>query len=107
MVTMAQSATNWRKAHTHVDRTHFTSTQLQPRGAKRQISYYRIWNQIFILEVPERGRTRRKPPTCDDNRGPHLLTPICDDKRGLTPICDDKRGTNLLTPVCDDNRGTH
>ena len=42
MVTMAaQSASNWcRNTHTHMDRTHslvhqFTSTQLQPRGAKR------------------------------------------------------------------------
>ena len=25
------------------------STQLQPRCAKRQLSYYRIWNQFFIL----------------------------------------------------------
>ena len=30
-----------------------TSTQLQPRCAKRQLTYYRIWNQIFILKVPE------------------------------------------------------
>ena len=39
----AQSAANWRNTHTHVDRTHslthFTSTQFQPRGAKRQLSY--------------------------------------------------------------------
>ena len=44
MVTMAQSAVNWRNTHTLMDRTHslthFTSTQLQPRGTKRQISYY-------------------------------------------------------------------
>ena len=32
-----------------------TSTQLQSRGAKRQLSYYRIWNQFFILKVPEVG----------------------------------------------------
>ena len=35
---------NWRNTHTHVDSTHslthFTSTQLQSRGAKRQLSYY-------------------------------------------------------------------
>ena len=44
MVTMAQSAANWHNTHTHMDRTHsltrFTSTQLQPRGAKRQLSSY-------------------------------------------------------------------
>ena len=42
MVTMAQSAANWRNTHTHMDRmyslTHFTSAQLQPRGAKRHLS---------------------------------------------------------------------
>ena len=42
MVTMARSAANWRNTHTLVDRTHslahFTSTPLQPRGAKRQLS---------------------------------------------------------------------
>ena len=30
-----------------------TSTQLQLRCAKRQLSYYRIWNRICILKVPE------------------------------------------------------
>ena len=43
-VTMAQSAANWRNTHTHMDNTysltHFTLTQLQPRCAKRQLSYY-------------------------------------------------------------------
>ena len=43
MVTMVQSAANWRNTHTHTGRTHllthFTSTQLQPRDAKRQLSY--------------------------------------------------------------------
>ena len=72
MVTMAQSTANWRNTHTLVDRTHslthLTSTQLQPRGAKRQLSYYRIWNGCFFtLKVPEEGvanqHTRRKPPT--------------------------------------------
>ena len=29
-----------------------TSTQLQPLGAKRQLSYYRIWNRMLILKVP-------------------------------------------------------
>ena len=62
MITMAQSAANWRNTHTRVDRTysltHFTSTQLQPPGAKRQLSYYIIWN-IFFLKVPEgRGANR-------------------------------------------------
>ena len=69
MVTMAQSAANWCNTHTHVDRTysltHFTSTQLQPCGAKHQLSYYRILNQIVILKVTEGGGAnwsiRRKP----------------------------------------------
>ena len=43
MVTVAQSAANWRNTHTHMDRTHslthFASTQLQPRGAKLPLSY--------------------------------------------------------------------
>ena len=30
-----------------------TSTQLQSRCAKRQLSYYIIWNQIYILKVPD------------------------------------------------------
>ena len=44
MVTMAQSAGNWRNTHTHIDSTHslthFSSTHLQLRGAKRQLSCY-------------------------------------------------------------------
>ena len=39
----------WFDTHT------LTSTQLQARCAKRQLSYYRIWNQIFSLKVPEEG----------------------------------------------------
>ena len=44
--------------HTHTRGSHaftytVTSTQLQPRCAERQLSYNRIWNQIFILKVPE------------------------------------------------------
>ena len=66
MVTMAQSAANWRNTHTHVDRTHslthFTSTQLQPRGAKRQLSYYRILESIFIFKVPEGGGSKPEYP---------------------------------------------
>ena len=44
MVTMAQSAANWRNTHTHMDRTH-SLTHLQHShntticGAKRQLSY--------------------------------------------------------------------
>ena len=45
------------KQHTHSPGSHafthtLTSTQLQPGGAKHQLNYYRIWNQIFILKVP-------------------------------------------------------
>ena len=44
-----------------------TPTQLQLHSVKRQLSYYRIWNQIFIFKVPEGGganqSTRSKPPT--------------------------------------------
>ena len=46
MVTMVHSATNSRESNTF---THtLTSTQLQPRCAKRQLSYYRFWNNYFI-----------------------------------------------------------
>ena len=56
---MTQSAANWRNTHTHVDRTR-TLTHLRQHSfnhicAKRQLSYYRIWNEIFILKVPEGG----------------------------------------------------
>ena len=51
MVTMAQSAANWRNTHIHVDRAYsLTSTQLQPRCVKSQLSYYRFWNQTFYFE---------------------------------------------------------
>ena len=55
MVTMAQSAANWRNTHTHVDRMHsLTHLQLHQHSyynhfvRKRQLSYYRIWNQILF-----------------------------------------------------------
>ena len=42
--------------HAHSSGSHafthtLSPTQLQPSGAKHQLSYYRIWNQIFILKV--------------------------------------------------------
>ena len=44
MVTLAQSSANWHNTHSHrlhaFTHTVFTSTQLQQRGAKRQLSYY-------------------------------------------------------------------
>ena len=44
-----------------------TSTWLQPHCAKRQLSCIRIWNNIFILKVPEGGGENRsawrKPST--------------------------------------------
>ena len=64
---MAHSAANWSNMHTHADHTHSLThlhQQLQPRGAKRQLSYYVIWNKPFTLMVPEGGgenrSTRRK-----------------------------------------------
>ena len=70
MVTVAQSAANWRNTHTRVNRTNslhtLASIQLQPRCAKRQRSYDIIWNQIVFLKVPEGGganrNTLRTPP---------------------------------------------
>ena len=60
MVTMAESAANWRNTGAHssqwITRIHshtLTSIQLQPRYAKRQLSYYTIWNKKNILKVPE------------------------------------------------------
>ena len=35
--------------HAHTFTHTLISTQLQPRCAKRQLGYYKIWNQIFIL----------------------------------------------------------
>ena len=53
MVTLAQSAANWRNTRTRVDRTHSLThlhqPQLQPRGAKRQLSCYRIWNILYLF----------------------------------------------------------
>ena len=59
MATMAQSAANWRESHafTHT----LTLTQLQPRGAKRQLSYYIIWISIFFtLNVPYIREARQR-----------------------------------------------
>ena len=54
MVTMAQSVVNWHNTHTHVDHTH-SLTHLHQHSynqfcAKPQLSYYRIWNQLFSFE---------------------------------------------------------
>ena len=57
MVTVAQSTVNWCNLHSRGSHTFthtLTSTQLQPLCAKRQLSFYRIWNQIYIFKVPER-----------------------------------------------------
>ena len=83
MVTMAQSAENWRNTTTHMDRTHslttFASSQLQPRGTKRQLSYYfsvRVWS--FLVSVIHRTLTwttgylacvRDHPCACVYSRG--------------------------------------
>ena len=78
MVTMAQSAANWCNTHTRVDCTFtytLTITQLQPR-AKPQLSYCRIWNRLFILNILEGGganSTRRKPLTACPLIGNTLL----------------------------------
>ena len=62
MVTVAQSAANWCNTHTHVDHTH-SPTHLHQHGynhvvrsASSAITLYRIWNQFFILDVPEGTR---------------------------------------------------
>ena len=72
MVTMAQKRSELAQ-HAHSRGPHaftytLTSTQLQPRGAERQLSYYMIWYfQIFILNVPEgegaNRCTQKTPPT--------------------------------------------
>ena len=80
MVTMAQSAANWRNM-TRVDHTHsFTHLQLHQHSYKYNhfmwsassaisiiVIHYRIWNHIFLVKVSERGgatrSTWRKPPT--------------------------------------------
>ena len=67
MVTVVQSAANWRNTLTHVDRTH-SLTHLHQQSynhncAKRQLSYYRLWNGIFIFEgiLPENYRNLDRP----------------------------------------------
>ena len=54
MVTMAQSAANWRNTHTHVNHTH-SLTQLHQhsynhvvRKHQLQLSCYKIGKQMFI-----------------------------------------------------------
>ena len=66
MITMTIKNFNRCNSHVTMAQSAFTSTQLQPCCAKRQVSTFRIWNQIFILKVSE-GRwanqsTQRKPP---------------------------------------------
>ena len=53
--------------HAHSRASHafthtLTSTQTQPLCPKRQLRYYRIWNQIFILKVPEGGGSKPEYP---------------------------------------------
>ena len=62
MVTMAHSAVNCRNTHTHMDHmhllTHFTSTQLQPDSAKRQLSFYfSVHAGVFRVSVIHRTLT--------------------------------------------------
>ena len=62
MVTMAQIAATCRNTHIHMGRTHslthLTSTQLQPRGAKRQLSYYlSVHAGYFRVSVIHRALT--------------------------------------------------
>ena len=56
-----------RGSHAFTHTRRYTPTQLQPRCAKRQLSYYIIWTPIFILNVPEGGganrSARRNPST--------------------------------------------
>ena len=54
--------------HAHSRRSHalthtLAPTQLQPRYAKCQLSYYIIWNQICNLKVPEGGGAYRSSRT--------------------------------------------
>ena len=57
MVTMAQSATNWRNTHAHVDRTHSLTHLHQDsynhvvRSASSAITEINL-ESIFILKVP-------------------------------------------------------
>ena len=55
MVTMAQSAANWRNTRTHVDRTH-SLTHLHQHSydhflGSASSAIYRIWNRISILKA--------------------------------------------------------
>ena len=86
MVTMAQSTALAQHTYSHGSHTFthtLTSTQIQPHCVKRQLSYYRIWNQMFILKVPEGGpranrSTRRKLLTACPLIG--ITIPILEEK---------------------------
>ena len=63
MVTVAESAVNWRNTHTHMDRTH-SLTHLQqhgykqPRGAKRELGYYfSVHAGSFLVSETQRTLT--------------------------------------------------
>ena len=66
MVTMAHSAANWRNTHTQVDGMHSLAEWHQHSYnrvvRKSKLSYYIIWNQIFIFAVPEGGGSKPEYP---------------------------------------------
>ena len=51
------------RIHSHT----FTSTQLQPRCAKRQLSCYMLWNRNYNLKVPEGGEQTEYPEKTPDS----------------------------------------
>ena len=63
---MVQSAANWCNTHTHMDRTHSLTHLHQysydrPLCAKRQLSYYRIWNKKIFWRYLKEGEQTRVP----------------------------------------------
>ena len=88
MVTIAQS---WRKLAQHAQSrgshafTHtLTSTQLQPHCVKRQLSYYKVWNQILFEGTRGRGSTLEYPEITP-NRLPVNRNAICHNN--ATQVC--------------------
>ena len=91
MVTMAQSAANWRNMHTHVDHTHSLTHLHQhiynhvKRSASSAIMEFGI--KVFTLKVPERGSKPEYPEKPQPANRYHILEKkIQGSGRELNPI---------------------
>ena len=101
MVTMAESSVNWCKTHTQ---SHTNLHQHSYNHIVRSASlYYRIWNHIFFLKVPEGGganwSARRNPPNSLPTDRYHILEEkIQRSRRELNPHPPTLVGDKLAWP---------